>query len=65
MKNKELFVIMPRMSSKRLSTLLFAKQKAKEGYTVTVHDIGSSDDIVFKPDENKQNNDILDDGKVR
>ena len=61
---KELTVVIPRMSSRRLSTLLFAKQKAEEGYTVNVHDIGNSDDIVFKPNENKQDNDILDDGKV-
>ena len=52
---KELTVVIPRMSNRRLSTLLFAKQKAKEGYVVTIHDIGGQD-IIFKQKEQKNDN---------
>ena len=49
MEQKEIRVIIPRMCGKRKAILATAMQKAKEGYTVLICDLGSGQETVFKP----------------
>ena len=51
---KEIEVTIPRGSAKRLSVFAAAYEKAMDGYTVTIHDIGGGQDIIIKPKEKEE-----------
>lgn len=59
MKERELSMTIPRSCSKRMTLLMSAVEKAKEGYTVLICDIGGGKDIVIKPAKNHQTDDKI------